>query len=162
MNSLAREHIPRTFFVEYQALRDQLMEMLTDDDLGFRIEGNQSLGEHCRNIGEAEHCYVESFKTFRLDFAYRNTGPGLSRSVRALSSWFRELDRELAAAIGNLSEQEVSGSPIERVDMPDWKPLPATVLDIYREALLIFYAKASVYLRAMGQSLPQQWQEWIG
>jgi hypothetical protein len=32
---------------------------------------------------------------------------------------------------------------------------------IYREALLIFYGKASIYLKALGKTLPEQWQAWI-
>jgi hypothetical protein len=32
----------------------------------------------------------------------------------------------------------------------------------YREALLIFYAKVHVYLKAMGKSVPGEWQWWIG
>ena len=44
----------------------------------------------------------------------------------------------------------------------DFSPLPAQELDIYREALLIFYGKVSIYLRLMGRELPRHWQEWIG
>jgi IS605 OrfB family transposase len=32
----------------------------------------------------------------------------------------------------------------------------------YKEALLIFYGKVSMYLKAIGKILPEQWQEWIG
>ena len=157
-----RERIPATFFAEYQALRGQLMEILTDDDLACRIAGNPSLGELCREIGEVEHCYIESFKTFELDFAYRNADPRLETSVAALSAWYAELDRELNAAIVNLTDDQVANRTIDRADFPDWKPLPAAELDNYREALLIFYAKARVYLRALGRKLPEEWHVWIG
>ncbi|NWG17479.1 MAG: hypothetical protein HXY41_12670, partial [Chloroflexi bacterium] len=33
---------------------------------------------------------------------------------------------------------------------------------IYREALMLFIGKASIYLKAMKKPMPQQWQEWIG
>jgi len=160
---MMREHIPATFFREYQTLRDQLMEILTDDDLGFHVGGeNPGLGALCREIGEIEHCYIESFRSFALDLSCHNADPRLETSVAAISSWYRELDRQLREAIERLSEDEIANRPIDRDDFPDWKPLPPVQLDIYREALLIFYAKVSVYLRALGRSVPPQWQQWIG
>jgi hypothetical protein len=174
MNSIVREIFPVTtpaglaqslgpFFTDYQALRAQLMEILSDDDLGYRLDGaNPSLGALCREIGEIERSYIESFKTFRQDFGYRNADPRLESSVAALSSWYAELDSELRAAIESLSEDDIANRTIDRRDFPDFKPLLRVQLDIYREALLIFSTKVSVYLRAMGKVLPKQWQEWIG
>jgi len=174
MNSIAKEVFSVTsplglaqsllpFFPDYQALRAQLMEILSDEDLGYRVGGtNPSLGALCREIGEVEYSYIESLKTFRQDFAYRNADPRLESSVAALSSWYAELDRELRAAIESLSEDDIANRTVDRRDFPDFKPMVRVQLDIYREALLIFATKVSVYLRAMGKGLPQQWQEWIG
>lgn len=40
---------------------------------------------------------------------------------------------------------------------------PVTVqVHIYREALLIFYAKAHVYLKALGKQVAGAWPWWIG
>ena len=165
MNSIVRVHMPATYFSEYQALRDELMAILTDDDLGFRVGGTgATLGELSREIGEIEHSYVESFRTFRQDFGYHNPDPRLERSVGALASWYSELDGELASAIAALSEADIANRRIVRkdFDISDFSPLPNVQLDIYREALLIFYGKVSVYLRAMGKALPGHWQHWIG
>jgi hypothetical protein len=174
MNSMFREYFPITepegrakslapFFPGYQALRAQLMEILTDDDLGYRVGGaNPSLGALCREIGEIERSYVESFKTFRLDFGYRNADPRLETSVAALSSWYAELDRELTAAIEGLSEDEVANRTIDRTDFPGFAPLLLVQLDIYKEALLIFYSKVDVYVRALGKTPSEQWRKWIG
>jgi uncharacterized damage-inducible protein DinB len=174
MNSIVREYFPITepeglvqslapFFREYQALRDQLMEILTDDDLGYRVGGaNPSLGELCREIGEIERSYIESFKTFRQDFGYRNADPRLESSVAALSSWYAELDSELRAAIEGLSEDDIANRKIDRSDQSPAELLLRVQLDIYKEALLIFYGRVRVYLGALGKTLPQQWQEWIG
>jgi uncharacterized damage-inducible protein DinB len=165
VNSLVRVHMAATYFGEYQALRNELLEILSDGDLGFRIGGTSaSLGALCREIGEVEHSYVESFRTFRQDFAYRNADRLLERSVVALSSWYAELDRDLTAAVEALSEDDIANHRIIRsdFDVDDFSPLPNIQLDIYREALLIFYGKVSVYLRAMGKALPGHWQAWIG
>jgi hypothetical protein len=35
-------------------------------------------------------------------------------------------------------------------------------LDVYRHALLIFFGKASIYIKAMNRSLPEQIQSFIG
>lgn len=64
-----------------QELRRQLLAVLADADLGFRpADGCLTLGELCREIGEAQHAYVDSFRTFRIDFSYCHD-PAVSRSV---------------------------------------------------------------------------------
>jgi len=147
----------------YQALRDQLMGILEDDDLACKLEGaNPGLGALCREIGEIEQSYIESFKTFRLDFEYRNIDPLLETSVAALSSWYGKLDGELRAAIAALSEDDVANRTIERTDFPGFAPQLRVQLDIYKEALLIFYSRVDVYLRALGKTPTEQWRKWIG
>jgi uncharacterized damage-inducible protein DinB len=165
MNPILATYLADEFFREYQAPRDQLMEIVGDDDLGFRVGGTSAtLGTLCREIGEIEHSYVESFRTFRQDFAYRHPDPLIETSVAALRAWYAELDRDLMAALETLSEADTTSRRIARGDFDDgsFSPLPTQQLDVYREALLIFYGKASVYLRAMGTTLPPQWQAWIG
>jgi hypothetical protein len=175
MNSMFREYFPTEeppespaqslapYFPEYQALRQQLMEILTDDDLSYRVGGeNPSLGALCREVGEIERSYIDSFKTFRLDFGYRNADPRLETSVATLSSWYRELDGELKATIERLSEDDVANRTIDRTDFPGFAPVLRLQLDIYKEALLIFYSKADVYLRALEKTPTEQWRKWIG
>jgi hypothetical protein len=144
----------------YTALRDQLMGLLDDEDLEFSPGGeNPSLGDLCLEMGEVEHASVESFKTFRQDFSYRRDEPGLARSVERLSAWFEELDHDLRAAVEALSEEDVQNKTIDRGE--GFVVPPGVQLHIYREALLIFFGKASVYLKAMSKPRPQQWQDWI-
>lgn len=163
MNSLVEVHMPATYFGVYQELRGELMAILSDDDLSVRVGGTSaSLGALCREIGEIEHSYVQSFRTFRQDFDYHNPDPLLETSVGALTSWYAELDRELTAVVAALSEDDIANRRIVRGDFDSFSPLPNIQLDIYREALLIFYGKVSVYLRAMGKPLPGHWQAWIG
>lgn len=174
MNSLFREYFPAKepegaiqslapYFAEYQALRNQLMTMLTDEDLGYRGGGeNATLGALCRENGEIERSYIESFKTFSLDFGYRSPDPRLERSVAALSAWYAELDDELKTAIQSLSEEDVAKRTIDRTDFPGFAPMLRVQLDIYKEALLIFYSRVDVYLRALGKTPTEQWRKWIG
>jgi len=165
MNSLVRVHLPATYFSEYQLLRNELTELLADGDLAFRPgRGAASLGELCREIGEIEHSYVEAFTTFRQDFTWRNPDPEVEHSVAALAAWYAVLDGGLLAALTALTEDDVANRRIARndFDIDDFSPLPAQELDIYREALLIFYGKVSVYLRLLGRAFPGHWAAWIG
>jgi hypothetical protein len=158
VNSIMQEYYP--IFEQYQSLRIQLLESLTDEDLAFSPGGeNLTLGELCREMGEVEHAYIESFKTFRQDFSYRNDEPGLADSVARLAAWFQELDGELKAAIETLSEDDLQNRVIDRGG--DFVLPPRIQLEVYKEALLIFYGKASVYLKILGKPRTGQWQDWI-
>lgn len=164
MNPLIRDHLAATFFEAYQVPRTELVAVLSDDDLAFRpADGTRTLGELCREIGEIEHSYIEALRTFRQDFDWRNPDPDVERSVSALSKCFEELDRDLRAAIEGLSEDDTATRRISRqdFDVEAFSPLAPQELDVYREALLIFYGKVSIYLRAMRRELPGHWPHWI-
>jgi len=144
-------------FSEYQSLRSQMMDLLTDADLSEQIAGNPSLGALCLEIGETERSYIDSFRTLSQDFDYRNETPGLSGSVERLKAWYAELDADLRAVIEGFTEEDIRSKIIER-----GFNVPIQVqLTIYNEALLIFYGKASVYLKLLGKELPKQWRDWI-
>jgi len=165
MNVTLRDHLASTYFAEYQLLRSELVDVISDDDLAFRPGGAAfTLGQLCREIGEIEHSYIDALRTFRQDFGWRNPDPEVERTVGALSRWFADLDRSLLAAIEALTDDDVTNRRIIRddVDVEGFSPLAPQELDIYREALLIFYAKVSIYLRAMDRNLPGHWTVWIG
>ena len=142
-----------------QELRRQLLEVLSDADLGFRpAPGCLPLGELCREMGEVQQAYLESFRTFRLDLSYRHEAE-VSRSVEKLAAWYARLDAELESVLEGLDEADLTRS----VDRGDGFAPPVEVqFHIYREALLIFYAKAHVYLTALGKRVTGPWQWWIG
>jgi uncharacterized damage-inducible protein DinB len=158
MNTLVKEQ--SDLLQQTQALRYQLMDILTDEDLAYKLPGqNPILGALCREMGDIQHAYIESFKTFKQDFSYRNNEPGLEASVEKLAAWLKALDDELLAVLSGLSDLEIQTQTIDR----GFAQLPITVqFHIYREALLIFYGKASVYLKALEKPMPDQWQQWIG
>lgn len=158
MNSIMKEQGP--VLEQTLALRNQMMELLNDEDLIYSPGGDcLTLGALCREMGEVEHAYIESFKTFQQDFSYRNEEPGLETSVERLADWFQALEGELKEALEALSEEDLQNRIIDRGGGFVLPPL--IQFQIYREALIIFYGKASVYLRALGKTLPEQWQAWI-
>jgi uncharacterized damage-inducible protein DinB len=164
MNQRMAQHLDATYFGEYQALRGELVDRLTNGDLEFRLGGaSLTLGALCREMGEVEYAYIESFRSFRQDFAYRHPQDGVEHDVAALRAWYADLDRELMAALDALSDEDVSQRHITRGDpsADAFSLLPPQQLDVYREALLIFYGKVSIYLRAMGKPLPGHWPAWI-
>lgn len=63
-----------SIFEDTHGMRTQLMVALSDADLAFSPGGqNMTLGALCREIGEIEHSYIESIKTLKQDWSYRNT-----------------------------------------------------------------------------------------
>jgi DinB superfamily len=158
MNSLIDNYYPT--FELYQALRSQLLDTLTDEDLTFETGGeNITLGALCRQIGETEHSYIDSFKSFTQDFSYRNDQPGLAQSVARLTAWYADLDAALKKAVADLSEEDIANRKIDRGG--GFMVVPAVQLEIYKEALLIFYGKSDIYLKALGKPRPEQWSDWI-
>ena len=158
MNSLVEDYFPT--FELYQALRGQLMQVLTDEDLLYALGGeNVTLGALCRQMGDTEQSYIDSFINFTQDFSYQNELPGLAESVDRLIVWYADLDRELKSVVSALSEEDLANRLIDRgggFEVP-----PFIQLEIYKEALLIFYGKADIYLKALGKERPEQWREWI-
>jgi uncharacterized damage-inducible protein DinB len=156
MNNIMKKYYPT--FELYQALREQLLDILSDEELDFQPGGdNSTLGFLCREIGEIEYSYIQSFKTFKQDFSYRNREAGLEGSVAQLGAWYEALDKELKTTIDGLSDKDLDRS----IDRGGFSLRPLAQLDVYKEALLIFYGKVSVYLKTMGKTRPEQWVDWI-
>lgn len=158
MNQTIREYYD--VFELYQSLRTQLLETLSDHDLSFTPGGeNPPLGALCRDIGEVERAYIASFKTGEIDFSYRYSDASVESSVAALRRWYKELDAELEEVVAAFSEDEWTSRAIERG--PNFRASPRLQLEFYKEALLIFYGKVSVYLKAMGKPRLSRWESWI-
>lgn len=143
----------------YTALRDELMASLTDEDLAFSPGGdNPALGALCREIGETQYAYMQSFKTFKIDFSYRTNDDAYLKSVPKLRAWYAELDQQLKAVLESVTDEDVANRQMDR----DGYEVPVHIsLDILREALLIFYGKVSVYLKAMAKERSEIWRGWI-
>ena len=141
-------------------MRNGLVSTLTDADLAFSPGGQtMTLGELCREIGDIEHAYVQSLKTFTQDFSYRNTEAGIETSVAKLVAWYQKLDEDLKATASAFSEDNLK----KMIDRSSGFQVPVeTQLDIYLQALLIFFGKITIYLKIMNKSVDKTIQEYIG
>lgn len=145
---------------ETQAIRSQMIDVLTDADLAYRFPNCPSLGELCREMGETQQIYIDSYRTFKTTFDYGTSDPAMATNIAMLKSWYAQLDQELDAVMAALSENDVQNRRIER---PGETPFPPRVqLYCYREALLIFYGRVVMYLLALGKPVSEQAQRWIG
>ena len=140
-------------------MRTQLFDSLSDADLAFNPGGqNMTLGALCRQSGEIEYSYIQSLTTFKQDWSYRNTDAGLESNIAQLQSWYQTLDEEMKATVAALSDED-----LKKTIARGGYAMPIELqLDVYLQALLIFFGKATIYLKAMNRSMPQQIEEYIG
>ena len=140
-------------------MRSQLIDILSDADLSFSPGGqNITLGALLREMGETEYSYIQSLKTFKQDWSYHNTAAGLESSITRLKAWYQTLDEEMKATVSDLSDEDLT----KTVDRGGFNMPVDLQLDVYLQALLIFFGKATIYLKAMNKPLPQPIQEYIG
>ena len=140
-------------------MRMQLLDLLGAADLAFTPGGqNMTLGALCREMGEVEHSYIQSLKTFTQDWSYRNGDPAVASSVAALKVWCAALDDEMKDAVAALGDEDAH-KPVAR---GDFTSTVAYQLDFYLQALLIFLGKATIFLRALNKPLPQPFVDYIG
>ncbi len=158
MNAIMQDYYP--LFEYYQALRSQLLAVLTDQDLGFQPEAvGPSLEELCLRIGQTQESYIHSFQNFQLDFSTGAQARPKRPGVQGLAEWFGELDTRLKQVIAALSDDELENRLVDRGG--GFMVSPRFQLEIYKEALLIFYGKTSVYLKVLNKSPGEQWEDWI-
>lgn len=142
------------------AMRTELLDTLSDADLAFNPGGqNLTLGVLCRQMGEIEHSYIQSLKTFKQDWSYRYPEAGLETSTAKLKAWYQTLDDQMKTAVSDFSDEDLK----KLVDRSSGYSMPVEMqLDVYLQALLIFFGKATIYLKAMNKPLPETVQEYIG
>ncbi len=140
-------------------MRSQLLDILSDADLAFSPGGqNTTLGALCREMGETEHAYIQSLKTFKQEWSYRNTEAGIESNITRLKAWYQTLDDEMKATVAAFSNEDLT----KTIDRNGFSAAVDMQLDVYLQALLIFFGKATVYLKAMNKTLPTVFQEYIG
>ena len=141
-------------------MRNGLVGTLTDADLSFSPGGQtMTLGALCREMGDIEHAYLESIKTFKQDFNYRNTDASMETSVAKLVAWYEEMDEDLKATISAFSEEDLK----KTVNRSSGFQAPVDIqLEIYIQALFIFFGKITIYLKIMNKPLDKSILEYIG
>lgn len=157
MNSLMTEKWP--WIEGTHGMRLQLLDVLNDADLAFSPGGqNMTLGALCREMGETEYAYVQSLKTFQQDWSYRAEDVEVASSVARLKAWYQTLDDEMKATVSAFTDEDAQ----KTVDRNGFMAPLTMQLDVYLQALLIFFGKATVFLKAMNKPLPQYILEYIG
>jgi hypothetical protein len=138
-------------------LRTEALNAITDAELNTKLGGQSlSLRELILEQGTIQMAYIECFRSFELRFDH--AAPEGVQSLEEIKIWFAELDSNLIAALGALSDDELKrGVPRGNYTLP-----AEIVFYTYRESVMIFAAKASVYLRALNHALPGQIKSWVG
>jgi len=143
-----------------QGMRNGLVSTLTDADLTFSPGGQtMTLGALCREMGDIEHAYLQSVKDFKQDFTYRNTEPGIETSVAKLVAWYDKMDEDLKAIVSAFSDDDLK-KIIERAG--GFKVPVDMQLEIYLQAILIFFGKITIYLKIMNKPMDKTFQDYIG
>ena len=142
------------------AMRVIMLDTLSDADLAFNPGGQtMTLGALCREMGEIEYSYIQSLKTFKQDWSYRNTQARLDTSSAKLKIWYQELDEQLKAVVSAFSDEDLK----KAVERDGGNQVPVEMqLDIYLQAALIFLGKVTIYLKALNKALPDVVSEYIG
>jgi hypothetical protein len=141
-------------------MRDAILGTLSDADLAYSPGGqNGSLGALIRETAEIEYSYLQSFKTLEQDWSYRHPDAEIECSLARLKTWFQEMDEEMKTIFSAFSDEDFQHS----VQRPSGNTLSiALQVEIYIQALFIFFGKAVTYLKAMDKPLPPAVQEYIG
>jgi uncharacterized damage-inducible protein DinB len=140
-------------------MRTQALDLLDDADLAFNPGGqNMTLGALCREMGETEYSYLESLKTLKQDWSHRNEEAGLEGSVDRLKAWYVAMDEEMKAVVSAFTDDDLT----KTVDRGGFGWPVETQLEVYLQALLIFFGKLVIYLKALDKPLPKEFQDYIG
>lgn len=141
-------------------LRHSMLGWLTDADLSFTLPGSPTLGALCRESVASERAYLESFRSFELLGFNPETDPQTETSVAALTTAWNTQEQAMRAVLSALSEDVIQTQTIHRGG--EFAPSLLLNFQFYRESLLIFAARASLYLKALAKPLDHQWLDWIG
>jgi hypothetical protein len=114
----------------YRQLRNDLTNELTDGGLRYSPGGdNAPLGVLCRKLEEVQKGYIESFKTFNVDFSYASDDESVETSIESIHAWFQQLDQELEDLLESLTDSDVDERLVFRSE--EFKLPPVIHLDVF-------------------------------
>src|SRR5439155_3629891 len=144
---------------EVRGMRLQLLDILSNADLAFSPGGqNMTLGALVRKMGDLEYSYIQSLKTGVRDLSPHNTEAGLESDITRLKAWFQALDEEMQTTISAFSNEDLK----KTVKRGGFNSTVEREIDHYGEAVLIFFGKATIYLKAMNKPVPESIENTIG
>lgn len=156
MNNLYEEEIRG-----HHSMRDHLLTVVAEADLAYKLPGqNPTFGELLVELGNIQGVYTHSFETLALDWGHRQLPPPAPVTIAALKAWFQAHDDAMSSALSRFPEDELQ---IDRIDRGHgFIASPFIQVQIYREAVYIFYGKLSVYLKALERDAGDEWVAWVG
>ena len=120
---------------------------------------NVSLGGLFRHMGEIEQSYIRlPSKYFEQDFSYRSPDPTIETSIVQLKSWFQNLDETFKTTLSAIPDADAE----KMIERPSGNTIPPGLqVDVYVQAMMIFFGKTVVYFRAMNKALPPSVEEYV-
>jgi hypothetical protein len=156
MNNLYEEEIRG-----HHSMRDHLLTVVSEADLAYKLPGqNPTLGELLVELGNVQGVYTQSFETLTLDWRHRQVPPPAPITIASLQTWFVAQDDAMRKALSRFTDEQLQVDQIDRGH--GFIASPFVQVQIYREAVYIFYGKLSVYLKALERDAGEEWAAWVG
>ena len=156
MNSLFEEEIRG-----HHSMRDHLLTLVSEADLAYKLPGqNPTLGELLVELGNVQGVYTHSFATLTLDWSHRQLPPPAPVTVAGLQAWFVAHDKAMSNALSRFTDEQLQIDQIDRGN--GFVASPFVQVQIYREAVYIFYGKLSLYQKALERDAGEEWAAWVG
>jgi hypothetical protein len=145
----------------HHSMRDHLLMLVSEADLGYKLPGqNPTLGELLVELGNVQGVYTHAFETLALDWSHRQFRPPAPITVAGLQAWFVANDDAMRNALAGFADEQLQ---IDQIDRGHGSVVsPFVQVQIYREAVYIFYGKLSVYLKALERDAGEEWAAWVG